>query len=113
METCDKCIHKEVCEDYSEFNVSVCVHYDSQDKPSVTPMISCSHCGKKRRVYLRAGRDNVVKVARNWKSCGTALYCPNCAKEIARYTTDFSEHLCNILGQIAAHYEFKWREHES
>ena len=37
--------------------------------------ISCSRCGKKKRIRL----DNFVKTTYQWKSGGGTLICPSCA----------------------------------
>lgn len=37
--------------------------------------ISCSRCGKRKRVRL----DNFISVSLNWKSGGSTLICPECA----------------------------------
>ena len=38
--------------------------------------ISCSRCGKRKRVRL----DNFVDTSYEWKSGGGTLICPKCAK---------------------------------
>ena len=38
--------------------------------------ISCSRCGKRKRVR----RDNFVQTSRIWKSGGSTLICPECAR---------------------------------
>lgn len=43
--------------------------------------ISCSRCGKRKRVRL----ENFIVVSENWKSGGSTLICPDCARH------------CNVL----------------
>lgn len=76
------------------------------------PTIQCSHCGKLRYVSLSDGRNNVVNVARKWKSCGTALYCPECVKKIKYYSPILEVNLMNILQIINSSYELIPRERD-
>ena len=79
----------------------------------MTPYIQCSHCGKTRYVSLYCNRNGVTNIAHKWKSFGTALYCPTCAKKITRCVDRYEDNLINILNNISAHYELvpiPWRE---
>ena len=42
--------------------------------------ITCSNCGKHRRLSYPAESSIWHAIARGWNSCGSALYCPECVK---------------------------------
>lgn len=41
--------------------------------------LTCSRCGKHRRISDRVGTHATRAVYAGWRSYGTALYCPKCA----------------------------------
>ena len=43
--------------------------------------IYCSRCGNRRRLSTKTtAHDLLSAIKAGWNSCGTALYCPKCAK---------------------------------
>lgn len=42
-------------------------------------LLTCSRCGKHRRISDRVGTHATRAVYAGWRSYGTALYCPKCA----------------------------------
>lgn len=77
-----------------------------------SPIIQCSHCGKRRYVSLYCNKNGVTNIAHVWKSCGSALYCPKCAKKITRYVERYENNLINILNVIDRDYQLLPRKGE-
>lgn len=79
----------------------------------MTPTIQCSHCGKRRYVSLYCNQNGVTNIAHKWKSCGSTLYCPKCAKDIKNYAQSYESNLINILEAIDRHYELVPKQREA
>ena len=42
-------------------------------------LLTCSRCGKHRRISDRVYTHAIMAVNAGWRSFGTALYCPKCS----------------------------------
>ena len=74
---------------------------DNKRMLNITHDISCSKCGKQKKISLNSdSKNSITKVAHSWTTTGYVLYCPNCTKLIKNYTNDYETVISAMLNWI-------------